>query len=835
MKKINKLTVTVFTLCISLTSILFAAKGSWTFDGDGDWTNTAMWAGGSVPNGSGDNAYFTNTYVDDKITPGIFNAQNITVGGIYLKNTRVQLPGTTVAGYENSTNITLDAGGGTPIIDVYTNRRDIQCIREGADGFTAYGNSPTGVPMGILMMGATAKPISGTVTLSNIYNIPFNHPDALMNADMVLADVVANSRKYEFNTKTITVNDGGNFNIFQTDDTSGVPVKIQTDSITVNIGGTLGAGLDPVFTTSVAEPFDLLSPSITINSGGRIKINSGLAKTVGGSNITVLAGGEVGFFDNFQTYTISNPLVLDGWGIAPSLGALTVQGVNNLTNNSPITIVGSTRIGMWGGGDQYMVMNAPISGGGPCILLGQAGHHTHIRRFELYAANTYTNNTTIQGFACQNITTLHGNDRLPNTLLTLELTSWVQDLTNTFNLNGYDQTIQQLTVNAGADLDEVRIVGGGGTLTATGVGNYGALLNGNALSLHGVTFDAVNSIIAMRNNIELTVTGSTVRTTGPLGYLLMNHGALNSTLNVGEDGLVDVQLLRLADMTDPANLNAVVNLNAGGTIKTSRIWVDGTNVSDAIFRFNGGTLENHESSTYDNNWIENVLTNFVADGGANINVDRDITIQSPLFHDPVAAAIDGGLTKLGTGSLTLSNECSYTGPTVVSNGTLLINGTGASKSIVVANGATIGDVSGTLTIPADTTVSPGGSIGTMNVMNNLSMSSGSIYDWEVDAGNSADLIYVTDVLDLSAAAANSITVNVVAIGVMPEDTNILFSAGGSINGTADKIFMSYAIGNSGPANPTINGNNIEVTDIVIPEPVTSLITLFSLAFFLRKK
>jgi|GEM_PF-3445348 len=93
MKKINKLTVTVITLCISLTSILFAANGAWTFDGDGNWTNTAMWAGGVVPNGAGDNAYFTNSYVDDKITAGIFNDNgNLTVGGIYLNATRMQLP-----------------------------------------------------------------------------------------------------------------------------------------------------------------------------------------------------------------------------------------------------------------------------------------------------------------------------------------------------------------------------------------------------------------------------------------------------------------------------------------------------------------------------------------------------------------------------------------------------------------------------------------------------------------------------------------------------------------------------------------------------------------------
>ena len=832
MKKFNTITTLLFATIIS--TALFAANGSWTFDGDGSWTNDAMWAGGTVPNGTGDNAYFTNTYVDDKIIATLGNSQNITVGGIYLKNTRVQLPDPAHASGVG-TNITLDAGGGLPIIDVFTNRLDIQCILEGTDGFTAYGSSITGVPAGILMLGATAKPISGTATFSNLNQTIINNKDALVNTDVVLDNALLNSRKNEFNSKTITVLNGGGFNVFQTDDTSGAPVKVQADSITINSNGVFGAGNDPIWLGS-GESFDLLSPSITVNNGGRIKVNGGNAKSVGGNSITVANGGEVGFFNNFFTYTISNPLVLDGWGIAPSLGALTVQGLNNLTNNSPITLAGNTRIGMWGGGDNYMIMNEPISGTGPLILLAQGGHYSHIRRFELHAANDYTGNTTIQGFACQNITTLHGNNRLPNTTLTLELSNWTMDLTNTFNLNGYDQDLQQLIINAGAGLDEVRIVGDGGTINAAGVGNYGALMNGAGVSLHGVTFDAGGSIIALRNDVALTVTGSTVRTTGPSGYLLMNHGGLNSYLNVGEDGLVDVQLLRMADMTDPENLSPVVNLNAGGTIQTSLIWVDGTNAPDAIFRFNGGLLENHESSTFDDNWIWGDHSTVIADGGANISVDRDMTIQAPLLHDPAASAIDGGLTKLGYESLTLSNTCNYTGPTVVSEGTLIVNTLGESKLLAVDDGATVGDVSGTLTIPANTTVSPGSSVGTMYVQSNLVMQSGSIYDWEVGAFYAADLIDSDGSLDLSGAAANSITVNVNVISdLLSDDTNVLFMSSGII-GDASSIYMSYSIGNSGPENPMINGNNIEITDIIIPEPgIISIVCLLAFAFIGRKK
>ncbi|MCK5852000.1 autotransporter-associated beta strand repeat-containing protein, partial [bacterium] len=196
---------------------------------------------------------------------------------------------------------------------------------------------------------------------------------------------------------------------------------------------------------------------------------------------------------------------------------------------------------------------------------------------------------------------------------------------------------------------------------------------------------------------------------------------------------------------------------------------------------------------------------------------------------------DGGLTKLGYGMLTLSNACNYTGPTVVESGTLILNTLGKTKFLAVDD-ATVGDVSGDLTITAGTTVSPGSSVGTMHTQSNLVMQSGSIYDWEVGAYYLADLINVNSKLDISGAAANSITVNVNSIGaVMPEETNILFAAG-IIDGNASSIFMSYAIGNSGPVNPTINGNNIEIADIIIPEPgIVSIICLLTFAFFGRNK
>ena len=810
MKKMIKLTLAaILTICLCSTSI-FAADGKWTSTAEsGNWSDGGNWNGGIVAGGSGSTAYLTNAIpgtVDCVIDTDTTISSIVFADGDATPNNRDLESG---AG-----RLTL-AGSPTISSDASVAQANIKCVLAGTEGFTLTGD-------GFVNIGFNSNLISGTVTLNTTTTVKGNNKDAFMNADLVVGTSQLISRKDEFNAKTITVNNTGFLDIFNTD-VAGVPVKVQADSITVNNGGTLGAGNDPLV-PNVAESFDLLSPSITVNTGGRIKVNGGNAKSVGGNSITVADGGEVGFFNNFFTYTISNPLVLEGYGIAPSLGALTVQGLCNLTNNSPITLAGNTRIGMWGGGDNYMIMNGIISGTGPLNLLAQGGHYSHIRRFELHAANDYTGNTIIQGFAAQNITTLHGNNRLPNTILTLELSNWTLDFTNTFNLNGYDQDIQQLNINAGAGSDEIRIVGDGGTINAAGVGNYGALMNGNAVSLHGVTFDAGGSIIAMRNDVTLTVTGSTVRTTGPLGYLLMNHGPLNSYLNVGEDGLVDVQLLRMADMTDPANLSPVVNLNVGGTIQTSLIWIDGTNAPDAIFRFNGGTLENHESSAFDDNWIWADHSTVIADGGANISVDRDITIQAPLLHDPAAAAVDGGLTKLGLSNLTLSAVCEYTGPTVVSEGTLVIDGDiTSSSSISVEPGAAIGGsgIINGFTLASGGAVAPGSSIGTLNINSDFTMNAGALYNWEVTSNQIADSVNITGSL-IVPAAANSVTVNVTKIGTeISENEMVLFTTTGhSVD--PNSIFLSYS-GIGGPEHPTVSGNDIVVSGLApVPDPPQSI-------------
>lgn len=200
----------------------------------------------------------------------------------------------------------------------------------------------------------------------------------------------------------------------------------------------------------------------------------------------------------------------------------------------------------------------------------------------------------------------------------------------------------------------------------------------------------------------LNISGGTMTATRmDVGYAQQAVGSLT----MSGTGVLDVADLHLGTFD---NATGTINLN-GGTLGVTSILNEDGNASgfdgkrsDTI-NFNGGTLQALGNST---NFLNNVgianptakpFVTQVQAGGAVIDTNgHTITITRGLTHDATAgaAATDGGLTKIGAGTLTLSAANTYTGATTITAGSLQVgNGTAgsiaATGAVNVSNGATL--------------------------------------------------------------------------------------------------------------------------------------------------
>jgi fibronectin-binding autotransporter adhesin len=212
----------------------------------------------------------------------------------------------------------------------------------------------------------------------------------------------------------------------------------------------------------------------------------------------------------------------------------------------------------------------------------------------------------------------------------------------------------------------VNQTGGTVTQTSSGTGTFGIGGRVETTSIGGVgVYNMIDGVLNATSAIRVGA--------GGVGTFNQSGG----TVNAG----VDVNLARFVGSAGTYNLD-------GGSLRTARV-TSSTGVN-AIFNMNGGVLIPHDDNT---SIITNLTTVNVRNGGAVIDTaGLNVTVDRPLQHSdlPGDNAIDGGLTKRGAGTLTLAElGSSYTGPTVVTGGTLsLLPGSVSSlNNLTVTNGA----------------------------------------------------------------------------------------------------------------------------------------------------
>jgi hypothetical protein len=137
----------------------------------------------------------------------------------------------------------------------------------------------------------------------------------------------------------------------------------------------------------------------------------------------------------------------------------------------------------------------------------------------------------------------------------------------------------------------------------------------------------------------------------------------------------------------------------------------------------------------------------------------------------------------------------------------------------------LGGIAGTTTLGATATLNPGASPGTLTFANDLTLTSGLVYNWEYGAG--LDLVSVLGTLTL----ASNVTINVIDLGggSLPE-TPVLFSAG-ALAGSTD--LSGWTINGLSGYSAQIQGNNVV---LAVPEPgIAALLALGALGLASRRR
>jgi autotransporter-associated beta strand protein len=173
--------------------------------------------------------------------------------------------------------------------------------------------------------------------------------------------------------------------------------------------------------------------------------------------------------------------------------------------------------------------------------------------------------------------------------------------------------------------------------------------------------------------------------------------------------------VQLGGAADP--VTAEYDLNGGILITPNVYNVNGKPVTlpsgSAIFRFNGGVLQATQNDNVDDpsvvaegttHLMGNLTHAYVGTNGAKIDTATfNCGMDQVLEHDPGASPVDGGLTKLGLGTLTLLRDSSYTGPTQVQDGVLACATIAslAPTALEIASAATLElSYTGTQTVPS---------------------------------------------------------------------------------------------------------------------------------------
>ena len=704
-------TVTALQLDVTGGAFNLTWNGGNSIPANYNWNTTdANW----LKDGVGSNiAFFTN----DNITIGTpdsitVDAGGITAGTLLLNNGTGS--GALTGGALIASSLTK-SGAGTFVIN---NSTTITTSATVSGGTLALGSANTlnvasvAVSGGTLDIGAnnqslanvslTSGSITGTTGVLNGTGSAVN-----VQAGSVSAILGGSVGLNKTSSGTVTLS-GANIYTGGTTVSAGVLAVGNATALGANtsvVSVTAGAALDLNGTTMTGTNALTLNGT-GITSGGALTNSSATAGTyaglasLGSASSIVASSGNI-ILSNAGTITGAGlGLTLDGTATGSSIasiignttGGVTKQGNGTWTLSGVNTYTGTTAVNAGTlaiSGSGTLGIGAGLTLGGGTLDLGATSQTVGAVSITTAAAsgNTIQNGSlTGTSYAASNTT---GTAIVTANLLANGAAALTKSGTGTLALNG-------------ANTFASSVLAGGTVTLGGGAGNLNAGIGSGSITFQGGTLNSNNFLGADGGTISYDLNNNIVVATGQTGTLNFSKrgvifGTLTGagTLNVNLDGNRDGMSGNWSAFTGQVNLNAATGtgstgsaefrLNNGNGFAGGKLFLGANVTMHQLFNPPSGTgtetvqnigeLSGATGSFLGGNPVSGRFVNWMV--GA---LSTNSTFAGVIGNDAGGAK----LTKVGTGTLTLTGSNLYNGTTTISNGTLQVGNNTASGSLGTA-------------------------------------------------------------------------------------------------------------------------------------------------------
>ena len=582
---------------------------------------------------------------------------------------------------------------------------------------------------------------------------------------------------------------------------TGVGVFFGAGSLAISDGGVInsqgGAEIDAVFGTSTVT---VTGPGSTWNVGTAFTVGGGTTGGLGA--LTISNGGVVNSTGSFMT--IGNDPAAGG------ISTVTVTGAGSVLNAANSLTVGDDSCGCG------TVGTLTIADGGVVNSPGFTG-----------IATGSTLNLGIGGLAGAIVTPAIINDgqivaNFTNTLTLAADISGAGALSKagagTLILTGNNSYGGGTTINAGTL--QLGNGGTGGAITGNVVDNgvfainrsdtysFGGVISGSGAFQQNGT----GTTIFTANN---TYTGATIVNAGSLQAGATNAFAPLSAFTVAAGATLNLSSFNqtIGSLAGAGNVTLGAARLTTGNDNTSTTFSGVISGTGGLTKIGGGALTLAGANTYSGGTTlaggtltlannQALGTGALTTTGSVVDYANGVTIGNPIVIDSnstqlqvtAGTATQAGaiselngprpLEKIGGGTLVLTAASTYSGPTTISAGTLVVNGSIANSAVTVNAGALL---AGSGTVGATTILSggmfspgPAGSPpGSTTVAGNLAFQSGALYLVQVDPSTAS-----SDIVTAGGSATLAGTVQAAfASGRYASRTYTILSAAGGLGGT----------------------------------------------------